>query len=54
MSPVGDKFRRVMRTFPGLVNCTTIDWFLQWPDEALKFFNINKINCRILNYWNDA
>jgi dynein heavy chain, axonemal len=21
--------------FPGLVNCTTIDWFTQWPSDAL-------------------
>jgi hypothetical protein len=25
----------IKRTFPGLVNCTTIDWFLPWPEEAL-------------------
>lgn len=21
--------------FPALVNCTTIDWFLPWPNQAL-------------------
>lgn len=21
--------------FPGLVNCTTIDWFAEWPADAL-------------------
>jgi hypothetical protein len=21
--------------FPGLVNCTTIDWFTEWPSDAL-------------------
>lgn len=31
MSPVGEDFRRRLRTFPSLVNCTTIDWFLPWP-----------------------
>ncbi len=36
MSPVGENFRRRIRTFPGLVNCTTIDWFLPWPEEALR------------------
>lgn len=35
MSPVGEAFRRRLRIFPTLVNCTTIDWFLPWPEEAL-------------------
>lgn len=35
MQPVGDSFRRRLRTFPSIVNCTTIDWFHQWPKEAL-------------------
>lgn len=35
-SPVGEAFRRRLRTFPALVNCTTIDWFLPWPEEALR------------------
>mmetsp|Transcript_28815 Transcript_28815/g.26061 ORF Transcript_28815/g.26061 Transcript_28815/m.26061 type:complete len:311 (+) Transcript_28815:322-1254(+) len=36
LSPVGEAFRRRLRTFPSLVNCTTIDWFLPWPEEALR------------------
>jgi len=36
MSPVGEAFRSRLRTFPTLVNCTTIDWFLPWPEEALR------------------
>lgn len=24
-----------MRQYPALLNCTTIDWFLDWPKEAL-------------------
>lgn len=24
-----------LRQYPSLVNCTTIDWFLDWPKEAL-------------------
>eukprot|EP00796_Vickermania_ingenoplastis_P010528 gene10529-7314_t len=35
MSPIGDQFRRRLRMFPSLVNCCTIDWFDQWPSEAL-------------------
>ncbi len=36
MSPIGDTFRNRCRMFPALVNCTTIDWFRDWPAEALK------------------
>ena len=36
MSPLGDAFRERLRMFPSLVNCTTIDWFAEWPDEALE------------------
>ena len=35
MSPVGASFRTRCRMFPSLVNCTTIDWFTEWPSEAL-------------------
>lgn len=35
LSPVGDTFRERCRMFPGLVNCTTIDWFTEWPPDAL-------------------
>lgn len=36
MSPVGDSLRNRCRMYPGLVNCTTIDWFHTWPAEALQ------------------
>ncbi|KAJ0395885.1 hypothetical protein P43SY_002016 [Pythium insidiosum] len=36
LSPIGDAFRRRLRMFPALVNCCTIDWFTEWPDEALR------------------
>jgi len=36
MSPMGEAFRNRLRMFPALVNCTTIDWFAEWPDDALK------------------
>ena len=35
-SPIGEAFRRRLRMFPSIVNCSTIDWFLPWPNEALK------------------
>ena len=35
MSPAGPKLRQYIRQYPSLVNCTTIDWFLSWPEEAL-------------------
>jgi dynein heavy chain len=34
-SPVGDMFRIRARMFPGLINCTSIDWFFAWPEDAL-------------------
>ena len=35
MSPVGDAFRRRCRLFPSLINCSTINWFTEWPEDAL-------------------
>nr|AML30858.1 axonemal inner arm dynein heavy chain 2 [Marsilea vestita] len=35
MSPFGSSFRTRLRMFPSLVNCCTIDWFTEWPDDAL-------------------
>jgi dynein heavy chain, axonemal len=34
-SPIGEAFRTRLRMFPSLVNCTTIDWFSEWPQDAL-------------------
>jgi dynein heavy chain len=34
-SPVGDDFRTRAKRFPALVNCTVIDWFQPWPEQAL-------------------
>ena len=34
-SPIGDAFRTRVRMFPSLVNCCTIDWFFEWPQDAL-------------------
>ncbi|XP_023387296.1 dynein heavy chain 11, axonemal, partial [Pteropus vampyrus] len=34
-SPVGHTLRIRARKFPAIVNCTAIDWFHAWPQEAL-------------------
>lgn len=34
-SPVGDGLRNKAKKFPALVNCTVIDWFQEWPYDAL-------------------
>lgn len=36
MSPIGESYRDYVRMFPALVSCTTIDWFADWPADALK------------------
>jgi dynein heavy chain len=35
MSPLGGAFVERNRKFPSLINCSTIDWFSEWPEEAL-------------------
>eukprot|EP00828_Plagiopyla_frontata_P049394 TRINITY_DN982_c0_g1_i4.p1 TRINITY_DN982_c0_g1~~TRINITY_DN982_c0_g1_i4.p1 ORF type:complete len:762 (-),score=108.48 TRINITY_DN982_c0_g1_i4:1125-3410(-) len=35
MSPIGDNLRIRCRQFPSLVDCSTLDWFARWPDDAL-------------------
>ena len=36
MSPMGEAFRTRLRNFPSLVNNCTIDFFAEWPEEALR------------------
>ena len=40
MSPLGNMFTTRLRMFPSLINCSTIDWFTEWPEEAL--INVGK------------
>ena len=35
MSPLGEVFSARLRNFPSLVTCCTLDWFSEWPEEAL-------------------
>ena len=34
-SPVGDAMRNRCRKFPALTSCTAINWFFNWPAQAL-------------------
>ena len=40
MSPLAGTFNARLRMFPSLINCSTIDWFTEWPEEAL--INVGK------------
>lgn len=44
LSPIGDAFRIRLRMYPSLVNCCTIDWFDEWPEDALEQV-ISNNNC---------
>lgn len=35
MSPLGGMFVERCRKFPSIINCSTVDWFSEWPEEAL-------------------
>jgi dynein heavy chain len=35
-SPICAAIRNRIRDFPSIVNCTTIDWFSEWPPDALQ------------------
>jgi len=35
VSKTGDNLRNYCRMYPGLVNNTTVVWFMPWPGQAL-------------------
>jgi dynein heavy chain, axonemal len=43
-SPMGDIFADRLRRFPSLVNCCTIDWYSNWPAEALDGVGKGQLN----------
>ena len=43
-SPVGTTLRVRGRKFPAIINCTCIDWFHEWPDEALMSVSLKFLN----------
>lgn len=36
MNPLIKEFSGRMRMFPAFINCCNIDWFSEWPEEALQ------------------
>lgn len=40
-SPVGSTLRVRSRKFPAIINCTSINWFHEWPQEALVSVSLN-------------
>jgi dynein heavy chain len=43
-SPVGSTLRNRCRMFPSFVNCSTIEWFDNWPEEALLSVATSKLS----------
>jgi dynein heavy chain len=35
-SPLSKNFKEYCRNYPALINNTTIDWFMKWPEDALQ------------------
>lgn len=35
-SPIGSALRNRLRLYPSMVSCCTIDWFEDWPKNALE------------------
>ena len=35
-SPLSKNFKDYCRSYPALINNTTIDWFMKWPEDALN------------------
>jgi len=54
MSPVGDALRTRCRNFPSLINCTTIDWYLPWPKDALLDVALRAVAGELLDQQPDA
>ena len=36
MTPSGTLFRQRCRVYPSLINCCAIDWYDEWPSDALE------------------
>ena len=53
MSPLGEVFRSRLRNFPSLVTCCTLDWFSEWPEEALLGVGKGQIMSRDIDLGDD-
>lgn len=54
MSPIGEQFRKRVMKFPSLVNCTSIDWFMPWPEEALTEVASNFLTIKTNKFNNNS
>ncbi|VVC44482.1 Dynein heavy chain, domain-2,Dynein heavy chain domain,Dynein heavy chain, P-loop containing D4 domain,P- [Cinara cedri] len=43
-SPIGSTFKNLLRLYPSMVNCCTVDWFRDWPDDALEMIAHKYLN----------
>ncbi len=32
-------FKNCVKLYPSLVNCCTVDWYFEWPNEALDMIS---------------
>ena len=53
MSPLGEVFRARLRNFPSLVTCSTLDWFNEWPEEALLGVGKGQISSKDVDLGDD-
>lgn len=44
MSPLSQSFSTRLRMFPSLVNCCILDWFGEWPEEALMAVGVGQLS----------
>ena len=51
MSPLSASFASRLRQFPSLVNCCTLDWFSEWPEEALLGVGKGAIQASFIFYF---
>lgn len=54
MSPASEAFAGRLRNFPSLVNSCTIDFFSEWPEEALKSVASSALECAELGAEHDS